>query len=158
MIEEIDNFAKQFGAKIHLDERLIVKTQNRYFLLNDNLRKLLSKDFFYASTYLGRAENGKFLPSFNLLRLIAEKESNKIIVDKKTAWLFICGRDIFRQGIKSVMCSKKTGDHTLVLNEYEECLGFGKIICDLTIAREGVAVENLLDLGDFLRREKQTST
>ncbi|NWF97272.1 MAG: hypothetical protein HXY34_14130, partial [Candidatus Thorarchaeota archaeon] len=40
-------------------------------------------------------------------------------------------------------------------NKYGECLGFGKILHNLEETREKVAVKNISDIGDFLRREKQ---
>jgi len=153
-MKQIKDFVSRFQTKISLTQNLIVKRRNRYFLLNENLKRLVSKDFFYAGTYLGKTKNGKFFPSFNLLKMIAEKKANKIIVDKKTEWLFICGRDIFKQGIIKLMGSKRKGDYTLILNQHGECLGFGKILCALD-KEEGVAVKNVSDIGDFLRREKQ---
>jgi ribosome biogenesis protein Nip4 len=42
----------------------------------------------------------------------------------------------------------------LVLNSHDECLGFGKILRNLKGKRKGPAVENILDVGDFLRRER----
>ena len=154
MIKSIDDFVSLFGTRISLNETLIVNKQSRYFLLNENLKRLALTDFFYAGTYLGKAKDGKFFPSFNLLGIIAQKKANKVIVDKKTEWLFICGRDIFKQGITNVTGSTKKGDYTLVLNAHGECLGFGKILRNLDGKRADLAVENILDLGDFLRREK----
>jgi ribosome biogenesis protein Nip4 len=154
-VKPIKNFTSLFGTRIDLDRNLTVKNQNRYFLVNENLKKLLSTDFFYAGTYLGKTKHGKFSPSFNLLRMIAMKKANKIIIDKNTEWLFICGRDIFKKGITNVIGSKRKGDHTLVLNQYGECLGFGRILCRLDSDKDGVVVENILDIGDFLRREKR---
>jgi ribosome biogenesis protein Nip4 len=153
-MKQIKDFVSRFQTRISLDENLIVKRQNRYFLLNENLKRLISEDFFYAGTYLGKTKNGKFFPSFNLLRMIAKKKTNKIIVDKKTEWLFICGRDIFKKGIINVLGSKRKGNYTLILNQHDECLGFGKILCNLD-KEKGVAVKNISDIGDFLRREKQ---
>jgi len=154
-MKQIKNFVSRFHIRISLDKNLIVKRQNRYFLLNDSLKRLILKDSFYVGTYLGKAKRGKFFPSFNLLRMIAGKKANKIIVDNKTEWLFICGRDIFKQGIMKVMGSKRKGDYTLILNQHNECLGFGKILCNLDKAKGGVIIENVSDIGDFLRREKQ---
>jgi ribosome biogenesis protein Nip4 len=154
MIKPISDFVSHFGTKITLDETLIVKEQGRYFLLTENLKQLASKGFFYAGTYLGKAKDGKFFPSFTLLGIIAQKEANKIVVDKKTEWLFICGRDVFKQGITKATGSTKKNDCALVLNSYGECLGFGKILHNLDGKRGGLAVENILDIGDFLRREK----
>lgn len=151
----LKEFVNLFGAHINLNENLIVKNGNRYFLLNEKLKKLIREDFFYAGIYLGKVKKGTFFPSFNLLSMIAEKKANKIFVDKRSEWLFICGRDIFKQGIKKVVSSKRKGDYALILNQYGECLGFGRIIGNLDKMVDGVAVKNISDLGDFLRREKR---
>jgi ribosome biogenesis protein Nip4 len=157
MIKLIRDFVSLFGAEISLGEGFFVKRGNRCFLLNEELRTTRMGDFFYAGSFLGKKRNREFMPGFELLRLIAEKRANKIAVDKKTEWLFICGRDIFRRGITEVTGSGKEGDHVLVLNRHGECLGFGKVVSDLDKKKSGVAVENILDIGDFLRREKNVS-
>ncbi|MGB9676302.1 MAG: hypothetical protein ACPL0C_03860 [Candidatus Bathyarchaeales archaeon] len=152
----IGDFAARFGVKIDFDEKNIVEKENRYFLLNDRLKGLIGNDFFYAGVYLGMVKNGVFLPSFNLLKIIAEKEgANKVFVDERSAWLFICGRDIFKRGITKIEGSRKRGDYTLVLNRHGECLGFGIILKDLDAVEKGVVVKNVLDIGDFLRRERR---
>jgi len=154
-MKAIMKFAVHLGAKFSLDVDLTVNKTGRYFLLNKALLSVTRKDFYYAGTYLGKVKNGKFFPSFNLLAMLAEGPANKIVVDKKTAWLFICGRDVFRTGILAVHGSRRKGDHALVLNEFGECLGFGRIVCSLVGAakRGEVAVKNISDIGDFLRRE-----
>jgi ribosome biogenesis protein Nip4 len=116
---------------------------------------MIAENFLYAGTYLGKIRKKRFFPSFILLRMIAaDKKANKIVVDKKTAWLFICGRDIFTSGIVKTSGSTKKGAYMLVLNQYDECLGFGRITQSLDLKRGGVAVKNISDIGDFLRREK----
>jgi len=155
MIKPIDDFMRLFGASVSLDESLIVKKKNRYFLLSTRLKKLALDDFFYGGTYLGKIKNGKFFPGFELLRMLSEKKANKVVVNKKTEWLFICGRDVFKRGIVKVIGLGRKGDHVLVLNCYGECLGFGRVISDLD--KEGVIIKNISDIGDFLRREARTS-
>ena len=155
MIKVIEDFVRRFNAEIRLDETLLVKKGNSYFLLNDTLKKLVAKDFFYAGLYLGKAKKDRFFPSFNLLRMIAEAKANKVVVDKKSEWLFICGRDIFKRGIKNVVGSKNKGSYTLILNMKSECLGYGKILRDLDKPGKGVVIKNILDIGDFLRRESK---
>jgi ribosome biogenesis protein Nip4 len=152
-MKPILDFAFQFGVKVALDADLVVKKGGRYFLLNENLKRLIRKDFYYAGTYLGKVKNGKFFPSFNLLAMIAKGEASKIVVDRKAAWLFVCGRDIFRKGILSAHGSRRKGDCTLVLNEFGECLGFGRITRSLDAKETQVVVKNISDVGDFLRRE-----
>ena len=153
-MKAIMKFAFQLGAQFSLDVDLTVNNAGRFFLLNEALLEVAQKNFYYAGTYLGKVKNGKFFPSFNLLMMLAKGKANKIIVEKKAAWLFICGRDIFRKGILVARGSRKKGDHTLVLNEFGECLGFGRIFCSLDgAAKSEVAVTNISDIGDFLRRE-----
>ena len=153
-MKTIVKFAFQLGTKISLNPHCIVEKGGRRFLLNDALLKVAREDFYYAGTYLGKVKNGKFFPSFNLLAMLAKGEANKIVVEKKAAWLFICGRDIFRKGILSVRGSRKRGDHVLVLNEFGDCLGFGRIVRGLDEGvKNEVAVKNISDVGDFLRRE-----
>jgi len=156
MIKPIDDFANLFGTSITIDESLIVKKRDGYFLLPHSLKKLASKDFFYAGTYLGKVKNGRFFPGFDLLRMMLEKKANRVIVNKKTEWLFICGRDVFKRGIVEVTGLGKEGDHVLVLNSYGECLGFGRVVSNLGGDKDRVVIKNISDIGDFLRREAHT--
>jgi len=157
-MKEIKDFVGQFNASIPLDESRIVRNRNRYYLLSKKLKQQVPKNFFYAGAYVGAVKGASFFPSFLLLTMIAETKANKLVVDKKTAWLFICGRDIFKKGIVKGNMLKK-GDYTLILNERNECLGFGKITCNLRGETDAnkVVVKNILDIGDFLRREKRKS-
>lgn len=157
MIRTIHDFARLFRTTLNLDDRFVLKKGSRYFLINQDLKRLMSKDFFYAGSYLGKTKNRRFFPGFQLLRLIKEKKPNRIIVDRKTEWLFICGRDVFKQGITTITSSIRRGDYVLVLNQHEECLGFGRVINDIHEKRSEVIVKNILDIGDFLRREKPLS-
>jgi len=148
-------FASRFGNQISFNKELIVEKNQRFYLFNPRLKKDVQYDFYYAGLYLGKiGKNGGFFPSFNLLNMLVDAVANKIVIDQKASWLFICGRDVFCKGLVKVMGSKRKGDVTLVLNEFGECLGFGKIL-DLSAFESKVAVENVLDVGDFLRRESR---
>jgi ribosome biogenesis protein Nip4 len=152
-MDPLREFVNRFDANFKIDDRFLQKKENRFFLLNKELEKFVHQNFYYAGAYLGKNKNGRFFPSFQLLALIAEKNANKTVVDRRAAWLFICGRDIFGQGIIKTIGSTNKGSYTLILNEHEECLGFGRIQSDLDGERKGVVIKNILDLGDFLRRE-----
>jgi len=152
-MKPIVTFASKFGGKIAFNSEFILEKAQRYHLLNPLLRKLVRSDFFHAGLYLGKVKNGVFFPSFNLVNMLVDVAANKMIVDRKAAWLFICGRDLFQKGIVRVQGSQRRGDFTLVLNEFGECLGFGRIVTALDRADGDVAVKNILDVGDFLRRE-----
>jgi ribosome biogenesis protein Nip4 len=146
-------FASRFGSRVAFNSEMVNEKNQRYYLLNPRLKTILQSDYYYAGLYLGKIKNGMFFPSFNFLNLLVSAAANKIVVDQKAAWLFICGRDVFRVGIVKVMGSKRKGDATLVLNEFGECLGFGKILEDLGASEGKIVVKNVLDVGDFLRRE-----
>jgi len=84
------------------------------------------------------------------------KEANKVMVDERSEWLFIVGRDLFKRAILRVSGSQKKGAYTLVVNQQDESLGFGRIMhsLDEKERKHEVAVRNISDIGDFLRREK----
>ena len=152
----ITDFAAQFGVQIALNLDLMVENAGRFYLVNPALKPLVRQDFFSAGVYLGKAKEGKFFPSFYLLGMLAKKEAYRIILDKKAAWLFICGRDVLRKSIVRVQGPGKKDTNTLVFNEFGECLGFGRIVEKLKDGGgdNGVVVRNVLDVGDFLRRER----
>ena len=151
----IEDFIRKFDSNLSFDKNLIIQKKNRFFLLSKVMKKYTSSNFFYCGLYLGTKKGKSFFPSFLLLSMIAKNAMNKIIVDKKTAWLFICGRDVFKKGIINGKNFRK-GDYSLVLNERNECLGFGEMLINLyaEIDLNKVALKNILDIGDFLRRER----
>jgi ribosome biogenesis protein Nip4 len=158
LLKPLKLFLKRFVVQINLNEALIDGAGEKFFLLNDTLKDLtvrIPKKYYYAGVLLGELRNSVFLPSFPLISMIAEKAENKIFVNDKTAWLFICGRDIFKEGITHIEGSTKKGDYTLILNKHGECLGFGVIKQNPQETEKGVVVQNILDLGDFLRREQK---
>jgi ribosome biogenesis protein Nip4 len=153
-LKQLNAFALRFGTQVALNPEFIVEKRQRYYLLNPALRKIGLREFFYAGQYLGKVKDGVFFPSFNFLNMLIPAAANKVILEPKAAWLFICSRDIFRKGIAKMTGSHRRGDFTLVMNEWGECLGFGVVAGGLEPAEGGkVAVRNVLDIGDFLRRE-----
>lgn len=153
LLKPIIVFASQFGARVDLNPESIIEKNQSYYLLNTRVKKIMRSDFFYSGLYLGTVKDGVFFPSFNLLNMLLDVAINKVFLNRKAAWLFICGRDVFKKGITKVYGSQNKGDYTLVLNEFGECLGFGRVSEKLTIQADRVVINNLLDVGDFLRRE-----
>jgi ribosome biogenesis protein Nip4 len=153
----ITTFAKRFGIEIALNTDLVLEKNGRFYLVTPGLKPLLKSSFYSAGLYLGKAKEGKFFPSFNLLSMLAKQGGFRVVVDAKAAWLFVCGRDIFAKGVCRVFGSvpKKNMD-VLVQNEFGECLGFGRIVGNLSddAASDDVAVRHVSDVGDFLRRER----
>ncbi len=152
----VTNFASTFGIEIAFNPDLTVEKNGRFYLLNAALKPMVRQDFFYVGVFLGKAKEGKFFPSFNLLSILAKKDANRIVLDKKAAWLFICGRDVLAKSVVRVLGSAKRNTNVLVLNEFGECLGFGRIVGNLSggAGKDEIAVRNVSDIGDFLRRER----
>lgn len=150
LFDLIFDFAKQLGAKINIDERLLVEADGRYFLLSTNLRRLLRPGFFFVGIYLGKYRRGRFFPSFSLLKMVAFGGGRSVVVDERSEWLFVCGRDVFQKGVVEVRGEVSEGDLVLIMNSHDECLGFGRALGSLG----QVAVRNISDVGDFLRRER----
>ena len=152
----ITTFASQLGVHIGLNLDLVCEKNGRYYLVNHALKQLTQSDFFYVGVFLGKVKDGKFFPSFNLLAMLAKKDAMRVVVDTKAAWLFICGRDILRNSILRIHGSGKINTNTLVINEFGECLGFGRIIGKLYSKEDSneIAIRNVSDIGDFLRRER----
>jgi ribosome biogenesis protein Nip4 len=152
----ISNFAAQFGIAVALNPELIVERNSRFYKISNEIKPFVNGDFFYAGVFLGKAKEGKFFPSFNLLSMLAKEGANRIVLDRKAAWLYICGRDILASSIMRVQGAGKKNTNTLVMNEFGECLGFGRIVGSLSGASSqgGIAVRNVSDVGDFLRRER----
>ncbi len=153
-MKPLTSFASKFGAQVVLNPEFVLEKLGRFYLLNPTLRKVTRGDFYYAGLYLGKANEGKFFPSFNFLNMLVDVAANKVFPNQKAAWLFVCGRDLLSQGITKTQGSQRKGDFTLVINEFDECLGFGMIMGSFEKSHGEVAVKNVLDVGDFLRREK----
>ena len=116
----------------------------------DELKKYVfnREKIVYAGKYLGKAKK-EFVPSFLLLDSISLEKVNKVSLDEKSAWLFVCGRDIFEDKLLKVEGKLDADELFLVMLE-DRCIGYGKV--DLFEGKK--ILKNLLDRGDFLRREK----
>lgn len=103
----------------------------------------VNADLVYTTQRLGRIDRKGFHPSITLLDMLNSLTKRKIMVNDKTAWLFLCGRNVLKEGIVERHADE---GHVLVTNQRDEVLGYGKIT--------GAGVTNKLDRGDFLRRER----
>jgi len=123
-------------------EGRIWKKGKRFFLVD----KDPNDKPYYTGIYLGSVGKG-FHPSLWLLNWLKTRTKKKMGVDVKGEWMFICGKDIFQSSVKRISRVDKN-ETVLVLNRNKECIGYG-IFQD----RKKVAVRNVFDIGDFLRRE-----
>ncbi|MFC1697555.1 hypothetical protein ACFL1H_04440 [Nanoarchaeota archaeon] len=149
----IHNFTKHFTEK-KFD---YIKIKNKYFEKDERLMSVVNaikdrskrSDFPLAiGKFLGHMNGKKFVPSSILLDKLASKSKRKVVINSDGEWLYICGRDIFKDNIQKLQTKEGL---VLVQNENDENLGLGKVTKE---SKSKIAIKNLLDKGDFLRRER----
>jgi ribosome biogenesis protein Nip4 len=141
-----DEFVKIFFDNPPKFLEKVVEDENRFYLLSKNVsdvKEKISRSVISSGLFLGEIVKREFYPSLALVDLMSKESDKKIVLDKKAAWLFLCGRDVFD---KSIIVKKATDGIVFVQNQHDENLGIGVF--------KGKIVMNLLDKGDFLRREK----
>ena len=146
------NRLQEFVAKFCSYEKIsypVEKRGRRYYSVSPELlevEKSIDKGSYSSGLFLG--EEGKFFtPSVVLLDWIAPHTTQKVWVDEKVGWLFVCGKDVFWD---SVIRKKADDSIVLVMSEKDEVLGVGQI----TRKKGKKIVLNTFDRGSFLRRER----
>jgi ribosome biogenesis protein Nip4 len=146
-------FLEGVGSRLAPDEEGLVRINNKRFIEAEALTGLLPtrRALVYTGRFLGR-DKRVFIPSSILLEELArEPGTRKAHVDRRTGWLFVCGRDVFEENM-GIEGRLRLGELYLVVSE-GDCLGYGRIE-----EFEGrLILRNLFDLGDFLRRERRPS-
>ena len=143
-------FLERIGSKYTFDEEDYQKLNNKRFLVSSELKeRIIRKDrMVYAGSFLGK-DRKDFQPSSILLKKLEKEENlNRIHVNRDTAWLFVCGRDIFSENIIALEGEFNVGNYFLVMFN-GECLGYGRV-WDFN---GKLILKNIFDIGDFLRRE-----
>lgn len=174
-MEALTGFIQRFTDKTVEDlfnTKDVVELKKEYFLadrelceLNKGIEKInINLKAKSIGVYLGGIRKGnvkagedKFQPSLALLEMISKVSSKKIFLNRKVEWLFLCGKDVFEDSIvrpdkqdKKSNKHLKKGDSVLVQTKDDENLGYGQVV------KQGkVFLKNLLDRGDFLRRERK---
>ena len=140
---EVHDFIKKFCDKSILYGE-IVNIGNSFFLADKNLMEIKNRIKISPEAigvFLGEMKNREFRPSAPLLDMIAKNSDKKLVVNRKTEWLFLCGRDIFGKGIVKANVKKP--------NELVFYLAAAKGA--RTLPRVLVSVNKGLDGGDIRR-------
>lgn len=140
----MEAFLKSFGD-ISLEN--VFQIGKSYYRRSSLLKKEVDSLDEYpmsAGLFLGEEQKSGFVPSPNLLNLINKQSSKHIILNEKSAWLFVCGRDVFLEGVVQDCFEKGV---VLVLNEQKEVLGIAM--------KKGKEYKNIYDIGILLRREQR---
>lgn len=82
----------------------------------------------------------------------------RVFVNEKGEMLFLYGRDVFASSVLDVDGDVRENDVVFVVDTYGDVLGLGKARFDgirmLEEDDEKVVVENLVDRGEYLRKER----
>jgi len=149
-MNKLFSFVKQFTKEQVKELDSVEKIGRKYFFVKDELKALKDKidlEPFSVGLLIGELKDNKFVPSLALLDILCKYSDTKVYLNKKGQEMFLYGRDVFEENI--IKGSKKDGV-VLVQNENDENLGYGELI----IKSKKKLLKNILDKGDYLRREK----
>ncbi len=130
------------GLKEKYNFNNIARIENCVFL-TDN--KSIGKPVVYSHICLGFFFNNNFVPSNLLLRELVSWETNKVVVDDKSALRFIYGKECLYNKKKVVMPQKSF----LVLFN-DACIGFGRIKKDKVFPFYDIGLTERLELDNHL--------
>lgn len=143
---------KKFTDNEILDFSKVMKIGDEFYFVEQRLRHWQGRSNLlpaYIGVYLGKKDK----PSIFLLQELAKHAEKKVWVNEKGEWMFICGRDILGQSLTKKAEGIMKDDLVLVLNKYDECIGYGTFMDDAKPKK--AAVQRFFDIGDFLRRERK---
>ena len=148
----LKRFLAGVGSSLTVDDEKLLRINNKRFTVDDDLYELILRgdSLSYAGRFLGKDRN-VFHPSAILLQELAAEDGslNRVHVDRETGWLFVCGRDVFEESIKSFEGEFVEDILFLVMLE-GNCLGYGRV----ERFEDRKILKNIFDIGDFLRRER----
>lgn len=111
-------------------------------------------DFFSVGRFLGEDKRG-FQPSpFGVEHASTfASEKQKVVLDNKGAWLFLCGRDVFGRSI--LQGNPKRNKAVFLYDEQKNLLGYGVWVVDEITKREEnkTVIEHRQDKGSYIRRK-----
>ncbi len=117
----------------------VVQIRKAFYLIpkiQQELIKSIHEEPFSAGLLLG-VQDKLFRPTPALLERI---DTDAVInLDHKSAWLFVCGRDVFEESIQNAMRKPVA----IVKNHKGEVLGLAK--------KTGNTYKNIFDIGKILR-------
>jgi len=144
---------RELNSGYKADESKVIRINDQYFTLDAEFDSPPErKSLVYAGTYIGR-DRKVFEPSAILLDLLSkEQETRKVNVNRETAWLFVCGRDIFQENILCAEGRLSPGSYYLVIFD-RWCLGYGRY----ETVWNSKMIRNYYNIGDFLHREGPTT-
>lgn len=155
-MEPIDTFIAGFTQ-----ERITYTAiGSSYYHIPDTLKKTMEhigRKPAHAGLFMGTLDERKkaFHPSLGLLDWLLARTQKKVVLGAKGAYLFTCGRDALKPSVLFVPEGARTQDKILVCGEDGGLLGLGRLVrLPERAGSDAVIIKNILDIGDYLRRER----
>ncbi len=147
---EIVKFVRKLGISPNVLDKLgnLVKESKFVYSVNDKLlNHITSIDhrFFFVGTSIGELRQKGFFPNPEFIDFLSKRSEDKIIINDKSEWMFLCGKDIFKSGVSSDK-SKDSARNVFVQNKNNENLG-------LAGSFKNGQYYHILDKGAYVRKE-----
>jgi len=150
----------QDGVKKVVDKKERGRIREVYALSKDLVKfiELHKLNYVHAGLKIGEVGSRRFRFSLEGSFYLIKKNKKKVFVNEKGEMLFLYGRDIFAESVVDVTKDVKENDIVFVCNTKGDVLGIGKARFDAKrmkeVEKDRVVVENLIDRGEYLRKEK----
>ena len=146
----LEEFVKQFSTH----QISYIKITEKYFLQNHHLSAfLLPQAPTLRGLFLGKEQQHHFIPSCNLLDLIAPYTQQKIVVNELGELDFLYGRHLRTRHVITVQGSLEAGTAKLVQNKHKDILGYGIFLGQQKNTTK--ILTHCVDRGIFIQRDKQ---
>ncbi len=159
----LTNAARFFGFKKLLKSHDFRVRDSEVFMLScelgktlDELPEELQKKLRSAGIKVGEVGR-RYRFTLEGAFFLSRNEKKRVYVDRKAEMLFLYGRDVFSSSIQKTSSDVMENDVVFVCNVYGDILGIGRAKYsseEIKQKGEKVAVENLVDRGEYLRKKK----
>ncbi len=163
--EKVLNSAlRAFGSENFLeDHEILIKDEGKReaYALSRELLNFIGRfkmNYVCVGIKIGEVGSRRFRFTLEGAYYLARKERKRVYVDEKGEMLFLYGRDIFARSVVKVTSDVEENDVVFVCNSKGDVLGLGKSRFPASrfkdVDEDRVVVENLIDRGEYLRKEK----
>ena len=161
-LKVISSALRAFGSLEFLkSNELLVNENKEVYALSKDLVKFLELHkigYVVAGIKVGEVGSRRFRFSLEGTFYLVKKNKKKVFVNDRGEMLFLYGRDIFAESVVDVTKDVRENDIVFVCNRRGDILGIGKARFDAErikyVAKDRIVVENLVDRGEYLRKEK----
>ena len=156
----IESALRYFGSEVEGEIAILESKRKEVYLISTELYDFLKeKDIKPTFAGLKLGEVGRrFRFTVEGAFFLVKKKKKRVWVNERGEMLFLYGRDIFSESVVKASPDIKENDIVFVCNKAGDILGIGKSRYEAdklrSVEKDRVVVENLVDRGEYLRKEK----